>query len=117
MVSVVCDRLAQPRGTPARTTCSMDPIKRRGFLGLSAVAGIGALSHPARGADAHLQASPAATPQATPVETAATPVVPDEFPTQSPALAQEMGTVSHFDPKRVKELLELHPTLANAAWD
>ncbi|HEX4823921.1 MAG TPA: hypothetical protein VFV19_06385 [Candidatus Polarisedimenticolaceae bacterium] len=50
-------------------------------------------------------------------ETAPTPAVPDEFPTQSPALAREMVTVSHFNPKRVKELLDQHPTLANASWD
>jgi hypothetical protein len=28
-----------------------------------------------------------------------------------------MVSVSHFNPKRVNELLDLHPTLANAAWD
>jgi len=94
----------------------MDPITRRGFLGLSAVAGIGALSHPVRGADAKSQGA-APTGASAPVETVATPAVPDEFPTQSPTLAREMVTVSHFNPKRVKELLEMHPTLANASWD
>ena len=93
----------------------MDPITRRGFLGLSAVAGVGALSRPVRGADAKPQAAPPTSPA--PAETVPTPAVPDEFPTQSPALAREMVTVSHFNPKRVKELLEQHPTLANASWD
>ena len=45
------------------------------------------------------------------------PEVSDTFPAHPPALAQEMVTVCHFDPARVKELLARHPTLANAAWD
>jgi|ERR1700684_1192766 hypothetical protein len=43
--------------------------------------------------------------------------VPDLFPTQSPELAREMVTVSHFDLKRVQELAETHPSLARASWD
>jgi hypothetical protein len=39
------------------------------------------------------------------------------FPTQPPALAREMVTVSHFDLKRVKELVEARSSLARAAWD
>ena len=39
------------------------------------------------------------------------------FPTQSPDLAREMVGVSHNNPARVRELLALHPTLANASWD
>ncbi len=47
----------------------------------------------------------------------ASPVVPDAFPTQTPELAREMVGVSHGNLERVNELLALHPTLANAAWD
>jgi len=43
--------------------------------------------------------------------------VPDSFPSQPPELAREMVTVSHFDLKRVKELVEMHPSLARATWD
>lgn len=39
------------------------------------------------------------------------------FPTQPPDMAREMVGVSHNNPARVKELLTLHPTLANASWD
>jgi hypothetical protein len=43
--------------------------------------------------------------------------VTDTFPTQPPELAREMVTVSHFDLKRVKELVEARPSLARASWD
>lgn len=39
------------------------------------------------------------------------------FPTQDPALVQEMVGVSHGGASRVQELLAERPTLANAAWD
>jgi len=41
----------------------------------------------------------------------------DSFPTQPPALVREMVTVSHFDLKRVQQLVEAQPSLACAAWD
>jgi hypothetical protein len=44
-------------------------------------------------------------------------LVPDLFPTQPPELTREMVTVSHFDLKRVKELVDARPSLARAAWD
>ncbi len=43
--------------------------------------------------------------------------VSDLFPTQAPELVREMVTVAHFDLNRVKELVELRPSLARAAWD
>jgi len=43
--------------------------------------------------------------------------VTDQFPIQSPELVREMVTVSHFDQKRVRELVEARPSLARAAWD
>ena len=41
----------------------------------------------------------------------------DSFPTQSPDLVREMVKVSHFDLKRVQQLVEAQPSLARAAWD
>ncbi len=43
--------------------------------------------------------------------------VPDIFPSQSHELVRETVLVSHFDLKRVKELVEARPSLARAAWD
>jgi hypothetical protein len=43
--------------------------------------------------------------------------VPDVFPSQPPELVREMVLVSHFDLKRVKELVDARPSLARAAWD
>jgi hypothetical protein len=43
--------------------------------------------------------------------------VMDMFPTQPAELAREMVTVSHFDLKRVQELIEARPSLARASWD
>jgi hypothetical protein len=45
-----------------------------------------------------------------------TPVA-DLFPTQPPELVREMVTVAHYDLNRVKELVEVRPSLARAAWD
>jgi hypothetical protein len=42
---------------------------------------------------------------------------PALFPMQSPELVKEMVTVSHGNVKRVRELVNGHPTLAKAAWD
>ncbi len=44
-------------------------------------------------------------------------LVPDTFPTQPAELVREMVTVSHFDLKRVQELVEARPSLARASWD
>ena len=43
--------------------------------------------------------------------------VPDTFPMQPASLVREMVTVSHGNIKRVRELVELRPALAKAAWD
>ena len=43
--------------------------------------------------------------------------VSDLFPTQPPELIREMVTVAHFNLARVKELVEVRPTLAKASWD
>ena len=81
----------------------MSTIDRRELFRLIGVAGLGTFALRAGAAD-----SPAA---------AELPKVPDEFPTQSPALAREMVGVSHGNLARVRELLALHPTLCNATWD
>jgi len=46
-----------------------------------------------------------------------TPSLSDAFPTQPPSLVREMVTVSHFNLKRVQELVGAQPSLARAAWD
>lgn len=43
--------------------------------------------------------------------------VSDTFPSHPAELVREMVTVSHFDVKRVQELVERRPALARAAWD
>jgi hypothetical protein len=43
--------------------------------------------------------------------------VPDAFPAQPAALAREIVSVSHFNPARVRELVEARPALARAAYD
>jgi hypothetical protein len=43
--------------------------------------------------------------------------VADLFPTQPPELVRELVTVSHYDLNRVRELVEVWPSLARAAWD
>lgn len=46
-----------------------------------------------------------------------TGALPDWLPMQDPAMVKEMVTVAHRDATRVRELVELHPSLANAAVD
>jgi hypothetical protein len=43
--------------------------------------------------------------------------IADTFPGQPAEIVREMVTVSHFDLKRVKELVESRPSLAKACWD
>jgi hypothetical protein len=47
----------------------------------------------------------------------ANPLLSAGFPTQPPELVHEMVLVSHFDLKRVQQLVESRPSLARAAWD
>ena len=44
-------------------------------------------------------------------------LLPDNFPSHPPELAREMVLVSHFNLKRVQELVSARPALARAAWD
>jgi hypothetical protein len=46
-----------------------------------------------------------------------TPAISPGFPTQPPEVAHEMVLVSHFDLKRVQQLVDGRPSLARAAWD
>jgi len=41
----------------------------------------------------------------------------DNFPRYAPELIREVVLVSHFDLKRVRELVDPRPSLARAAWD
>lgn len=43
--------------------------------------------------------------------------IADTFPVQPAEIVREMVTVSHFDLKRVKELVESRASLAKACWD
>jgi hypothetical protein len=43
--------------------------------------------------------------------------VPALFPAQPIEMVREMVTVSHFDPARVRALVDARPSLARAAWD
>ena len=43
--------------------------------------------------------------------------IADTFPVQPAAIVRETVTVSHFDLKRLKELVESRPSLAKACWD
>lgn len=79
---------------------------RRGFLGQLAAAGA-ALGWTGTAWARASEARPASAPA---------PTAPP-WPSQSPELAREMVGVSHGNVDRVRELLALHPTLANAAWD
>ncbi len=45
------------------------------------------------------------------------PAVTQTFPMQPTDMVREMVSVSHGNVKRVRELVEAHPTLAKAAWD
>jgi len=56
-------------------------------------------------------------PQSEAGEPAIREPLPDTFPMQPSELVREMVTVSHFDLKRVKELVEARPSLAKASWD
>ena len=50
-------------------------------------------------------------------EPASVPDPGELFPTQPPELARETVLVSHFNLKRVKELVGARPSLAKATWD
>lgn len=43
--------------------------------------------------------------------------ITDSFPAQPHELVREVVTVAHFDLKRLRELVEPRPSLANADWD
>jgi hypothetical protein len=61
--------------------------------------------------------SESAIPAKSAVNTPDYPALPLSFPMQPPDLVHEMVMVSHFDFKRVQELVEAKPSLARAAWD
>jgi len=56
-------------------------------------------------------------PTPLPVRAAIQAAVPATFPAHPPELARDMVGSSHANVERVRELLELRPSLANASWD
>ena len=65
-----------------------------------------------------MQAAPVALPLMTATAAPAPePGVLEAFPVQPAAMVREMVSVSHGNFKRVKELVEAHPSLAKATWD
>jgi hypothetical protein len=84
---------------------------RRGLLKLAATAAAVPLRR------IGLQPLAVASESADKVEAPNPEPVSDTFPTQPPELAREMVTVSHFDLKRVRELVEARPSLVRASWD
>jgi len=88
---------------------SFPSLRRRGFLqtaglALSSPAWSFAFPEPSKSITSQIPSSPS-------------PQLPPTFPTQTPELAHEMVMVSHFDLKRVRQLVDAHPSLARAAWD
>src|SRR5947208_11376012 len=65
-------------------------------------------------ASAVAAAQPAAQPSA---QTSAQTSIPDRGPRLDADLVREFVIAGHHDLNRVRELLDQHPTLINAAWD
>jgi hypothetical protein len=77
----------------------MDPLSRRGFLGILPAATLIPAFVTREGQ------LPASTP------------VPESFPRHDPAIAREIVGASHANLARVKELVSARPALARAAWE
>lgn len=88
-------------------------LPRRQFLSTAA----GLWTVPALLGLAEAGRADAATAPATPVPATPVPAVAPGYPAQDAALAREMVTVAHGNVARVRELLEVSPALAKAAWD
>jgi hypothetical protein len=82
---------------------------RRSFLQLAGLALLARVFAFATPGDKSIQSAPDAIP--------GKPAVSDSFPTQPATLVREMVTVSHFDLKRVQQLVDAQPSLARASWD
>ena len=78
-------------------------LSRRRFM--SAAPGLGALGLSALSSNVVAQSESAPN------------MAPDAFPSHDPALVKEIVGVSHFDLKRVRELVEKQPALARASID
>lgn len=89
-----------------------DELSRRNILLLGGLSSIGLASS----VHAHLQPS---APQPTSPTPSPTPIPANwpTFPRHDPALIAEVVGKSHFDEKRVRELIGMHPALVNSAWD
>ncbi len=87
-----------------------------GGLALGAMTVLAAGARAAGATDAAGSALPASASPPPPSSTRPAGL-PDLFPTQSPELVREMVAVAHFDPARVRALVERQPALARATWD
>ena len=86
-------------------------MRRRQFLRMAALAAPAVIA-------TKLEAQSTPEKSATSQKPAEAPgSVSELYPAQSTEMVREMVTVSHFDQKRVKELVSARPTLAKAAWD
>jgi hypothetical protein len=82
----------------------MSPQSRRSFVHATGLAALGlSMAVPVRAGQ---------TPAS-----ATTIVPPDWLPMQDPEMVREMVAVAHRDAQRVRELVEQHPSLANASVD
>ncbi len=88
-------------------------FSRRDFLGSTPVVCSAVALFGVRPALAHVDGSGTTEPSKKIISN----TLPDEYPRQSAEQVKEMVGVSHFNLKRVKELVTLHPTLAKASWD
>lgn len=85
------------------------PMRRRQFLRMAALVAPAAVAM-------KLEAQSTKT-EAAQKPAQATGALSELYPAQSSEMVREMVTVSHFDLKRVKELVSARPTLAKASWD
>lgn len=90
-------------------TFELTGLPRRSFLQLAGLA----VSAPAWAYCSGMEQAGSSAANAAPTK----PKLDEGFPTQPASLAREMVTVSHFDLKRVQQLVEAQPSLARAAWD
>ena len=97
-------------------SCSRRDLFKLVTLAIPATATMGLPIQPSNGFGFHDQMEGAGGGQSASAANAGQ-TVPDAFPRQPSELVREMVLVSHYDLKRVQELVEVRPALARAAWD
>ncbi len=91
----------------SNSNATTNELSRRNILLLGGLGSIG-LSSVGLASAIHTQPQPDTNPL---------PGAWPTFPRHDPALISEIVGKSHFDEKRVRELIQMHPSLVNAAWD